>query len=188
MTIRNQVRCFRISCFFSGHIIDKLVKGGQLTRSISAEDTNSDVIVSEAMDEHLVYNLVPVDNLLSTGLVRTGYHHPTHVGCCCQSSGKCSDWLITLLRHFPKIHHVNGLVNNNNCELFHFGKEQRHCSERGVGPCIKDPLSERIVTGCLELHELDSGGDYTLLDIIVPLNFCKTPLRFCHFQGKRWSG
>ena len=81
---------------------------------------------------------------------------------------------------------MNWLVYFDNSELLHLVKEQLFRGESAVKPCIKDPLSQRLVACRLQLSEFSWFWHSGLVNIIIPLNLLKLPLGFCHLQGECW--
>ena len=139
--------------FFSSDVVNELVKSCKFSRGVSAKNPDFDVIVPHAMDDDLLNDIVAVGDVSVTCVAVDS--HATHVSGRRDSCCECTDLFVRFLGKCPKIPEMNTLMNCDDGQLFHLGKEQDIGVQFAVITRVEYSLPQVVVTGLLKLHEFD---------------------------------
>ena len=113
------------------------------------QGSGPDVLVGHALQEHLENYLVPVGDLGVAMFSGAGDTQLAQVSLASDPDCKSSGCLDGLRGHPPQVDHVNGLVELDDGQLFHFLKE-----ESTEAATVVDSLQQVLVTRGSELFNL----------------------------------
>ena len=132
------VRCFLRPSFLRLNKVNRLVKPNQVTCRVPGHHLGPDLIVPHPVQHDLQHHLVPEGvHGLAAGALQG---HSTQFSSSSNPGSERPNGLVTLLRHPPHIHGVDGLVNLQHGQLLHGGQEQGCGGKGGVGAGVVDPL------------------------------------------------